>query len=144
MRIINRFTNETIREVETDTLRGANLRGADLRGADLCGADLYGANLRGANLCGADLRDADLRDANLCGADLYGAKNILSIGPIGSRGDYLFVSKKKNELFVKTGCFYDTLEAFESAVSEKEDGDVFKTEYEQIILFIKVVCKRWE
>jgi hypothetical protein len=74
--ILNRWTNETIREVET--LCGADLRGADLRGANLCGADLYdadlrGADLRGADLYDADLRGADLRDADLRGADLYGA-----------------------------------------------------------------------
>ena len=52
--IKNRFTDETIREIDGD-LRGANLRGANLSDADLRGADLYSANLSDANLRGADL-----------------------------------------------------------------------------------------
>ena len=82
-RIINRFNNLVIFEmeaeyfkgvVETAIKKGANLRGANLRGADLRGADLRGADLRGANLGDANLRDANLRDA-----DLGDAKNLIKI-----------------------------------------------------------------
>ena len=68
MIIKNRFTDETIIEIET--LTGANLSGADLSGADLSGADLSGANLSGANLSGADLTGANLTGANLSMTDL--------------------------------------------------------------------------
>ena len=81
MKILNKYTEGTILEIDGDdlyeaNLRGANLygaylRGADLRGANLYGANLYGADLRGANLCGANLYGANLRGADLCGADLY-------------------------------------------------------------------------
>jgi hypothetical protein len=64
--IRNRWTNETIQEVE-------NLRNADLSGADLSGAVLSGADLRGAVLSGADLRDAVLSYADLSGANLRDA-----------------------------------------------------------------------
>ena len=86
MKILNRFTEELIREIKTlsgadlheadlsgANLHRANLRGADLRGADLHGADLHGANLSRADLHGANLSGADLRGANLHGADLRGA-----------------------------------------------------------------------
>ena len=51
MIIKNRFTDETIIEIET--LSGANLSGANLSGADLSGTDLSGANLSGTDLSGA-------------------------------------------------------------------------------------------
>ena len=40
MKIVNRFTNALILEI--DSLLGADLNGANLIGADLIGADLYG------------------------------------------------------------------------------------------------------
>jgi hypothetical protein len=110
-------------------LRGANLRNADLRdadlyGADLRGTDLYGANLYGANLRNADLRDADLYGANLydanlrvadlCGADLYGAKNILAVGPIGSRLDITYAVKHRDRIMIKCGCFWGDLEQWQA------------------------------
>ena len=110
-------------------LRGANLRNADLRdadlyGADLRGADLYGANLYGANLRNADLRDADLyganlydanlRGADLCGADLCGAKNILAVGPIGSRLDITYAVKHRDRIMIKCGCFWGDLEQWQA------------------------------
>jgi hypothetical protein len=78
IQIKNRFTGEVLKEVNSNTLRGAdlrwtNLREADLRGADLREADLRGADLREAYLRGADLREADLRGADLREADLRGA-----------------------------------------------------------------------
>ena len=73
MQIRHKNTGAVIREVEGDTLRGADLREADLSGADLSWADLRGANLSWADLSGADLRGANLRGADLRGADLRGA-----------------------------------------------------------------------
>jgi len=82
MKIVNRFTNETIYECECGTLKecllnalesGANLSEANLSGANLSGAYLYEANLSEANLSGANLSGAYLSEANLSGAYLYGA-----------------------------------------------------------------------
>ena len=100
-------------------LRDANLCGAILRGANLRGANLCDANLCGANLCGANLRDANLRDANLCGANLRGAnlcgaKNILAVGPIGSRLDITYAVKYRDRIMIKCGCFWGDLEQWQA------------------------------
>ena len=105
-------------------LRGANLRGANLCNANLCGAILRGANLCdanlcGANLCGANLRGANLCDANLCGANLRGAnlcgaKNILAVGPIGSRLDITYAVKYRDRIMIKCGCFWGDLEQWQA------------------------------
>ena len=95
-------------------LYGANLRNADLRDADLYGANLYDANLRVADLCGADLYDANLRVADLCGADLCGAKNILAVGPIGSRLDITYAVKHRDRIMIKCGCFWGDLEQWQA------------------------------
>jgi len=73
MRIILNKKGELLKEVDAETLRGADLRGADLRCADLRGADLRCADLRYADLRYANLSYADLRYANLSYADLRGA-----------------------------------------------------------------------
>jgi hypothetical protein len=93
-------------------LSGANLYSADLRGANLRGANLSGANLRGANLYSANLYSANLYSANLYSANLRGAKygentllKFLSVGPIGSRKDYLQIFITDGPTVCCTGCF---------------------------------------
>ena len=119
-------------------LSGADLADANLSGAYLSGAYLYGANLSRANLYGANLSGADLADANLSGAYLSGAylsganlsgadgkkltlvgdRPFFSIGPIGSRNAALMAFLTDAGVYVRAGCFFDTLEAFEAAVAK--------------------------
>ena len=138
-------------------LCGANLDGADLYGADLCGANLDGADLYGANLCGADLRGAYVRGAYLRGADLRGAKlkygdidlvlvgerPILQLGPMGSRSDYLLAFITDGGVYVRAGCFWDTLEHFAAAVKEQHGTNVHAVEYKAAISLIKTHAKLW-
>lgn len=72
-------------------------------------ADLYGANLRNADLCNANLCGADL-----CGANLYGAKNILAVGPIGSRLDITYAVKHRDRIMIECGCFWGDLEQWQA------------------------------
>ena len=95
-------------------LRNADLRDADLRNADLRGANLRNADLRDADLYGANLYDADLRNADLCNADLCGAKNILAVGPIGSRLDITYAVKHRDRIMIKCGCFWGDLEQWQA------------------------------
>ena len=72
IQIKHRNTGEVLKEINADTLSGADLRWADLSWANLSRADLTGADLSRADLSGADLRRATLREASLRGADLRG------------------------------------------------------------------------
>ena len=125
------------KEGRSADLRGANLYGANLRGADLYRADLRGANLRGAELRGADLRGANLRGANLRGADLGGAQ-VLQIGPLGSRRDYLVAKLfEEGDTEIMAGCFIGTLGDFKKAVMRThESGSKYREEYLSAIAFI--------
>ena len=135
--IKSRYDDRVLYELECDSIKecvvsavksGANLYGADLGGADLGGANLRGANLRGANLGGANLGGAYLGGADLGGAYLGGAylgekfgrlldKGYFSAGPLGSREDYLQAFHTEKGIFIKAGCFFDSLEAFRAAVT---------------------------
>lgn len=110
-------------------LSKVNLSEADLSEANLSEADLYEANLRGANLIrtnlskvnlyeadlrGADLRGADLSEADLRGADLIRAKNIVTFGPIGSRGDFTYAVRHTDRIMVKCGCFWGEFEHWQA------------------------------
>ena len=111
---------------------------ADLSYVDLASVDLTNVNLKDANLKGADLTDAklryvDLTDAILIGAkltncDLYKTKlfytkidNMISIGNLGNNNRTVYYFYKENRIIC--GCFDDTLEKFEEAVSKKYDKD---------------------
>jgi len=94
---------------------------------DLRYTDLRDANLSGANLWSADLLGADLRDA----------KGIISISPIGSRGDILIGVKHEASIMIKTGCFWGTIEEFETAVKENHAGTKFERDYLLAVALIK-------
>ena len=125
---------------ERANLSGADLSGAHLSGADLSGADLSGAHLSGAHLTGADLSGADLRGANLSRANLRGAKDILSIGPGGSRSGMLHAVRHKDCVMIYTGCFGNSLEVFAVAV-EKTHGDNEHGRYYRAVI---EMIKTWE
>jgi len=122
-------------------LSGADLSGADLYGANLSGANLSGANLSGANLSGADLSGANLSGANLSRANLYGAKgikDILQIGPIGSRKSYLMAIKNdKDEVEICAGCWSGSIEDFKAKVKEVHGDNQFGKDYELAIKLIE-------
>ena len=138
-------------------LGGANLYGADLHGAYLDGADLGGANLDGAYLHGAYLHGAYLHGAYLDGAYLHGAyldgadlggagkligdRPILQIGPIGSRSDYLTAYITDNGLFLKTGCFFGTIENFKSAIKNTHGDNTHAEEYTAALTLIETHAK---
>ena len=128
-------------------LRSADLYGADLRSAELYGANLSGANLRSANLYGAGLSGANLSGANLSGANLYGAEygdnetlvKYLSIGPIGSRNDYLQVFVTDKQKIIKTGCFSGSVEEFRQAVNKRHDNNDHSRHYMLAINLIEEI-----
>ena len=134
-------------------LAGANLAGANLAGAYLIGANLAGAYLIGADLIGADLTHADLTHADLTRADLTGAiikgnkliseRPMLHIGGIGSRNSYLVAFITDNGVFVKTGCFFGTLDEFAAAVSKEHGDNSHGKEYAAAIQMIKTHEELW-
>ena len=114
------------------------LRGANLYGANLCGADLGGADLRGADLGGANLRGA-----NLGGKKLAGARPFLSIGPIGSRSDYLQAFITDKGVMIRAGCFFDTRDQFEEAIAVTHGMNEHGTEYLAALALIDAHAELW-
>ena len=105
--IKSRFSGAVLFSLETDSLK-------------LC---VEAAVKSRANLYGANLYSADLSRANLYGADgkkltLVGYRPYFAIGPIGSRNDLLQAFLTDAGVYVKAGCFFDTLDAFEAAVAK--------------------------
>jgi hypothetical protein len=139
-------------------LAGAYLAGADLADTNLAGANLAGANIARANLAGANLTDADLAGANLAGADLAGAnltrangqkhtlignRPVLVIGPLGSRCAYLTTFMTDAGVYVRAGCFWNTLDAFKAAVAETHGDNNHGREYRAAIALIEAHAELW-
>jgi hypothetical protein len=124
-------------------MRGAYMQGADMRGAYMQGAYMQGAYMRGAYMQGAYMQGADMRGAYMRGAkikdglELVANSPMLQCGPAGSRQDYLIIFNTKVGLYVKAGCFLDTLTKFVSAVREKHKGTVYEKEYLNIVKMAK-------
>jgi hypothetical protein len=149
-------------------LRGASLQGTDLCSADLCGATLYGANLYGANLYGANLYGAnlsgailrganlsstnlsstnlsgtDLRDAELGCRKLIGKCPVLSIGPIGSRGDYIQAWITNAGVMIQAEDFFDTRDNFEGVLNTKHRDNDYIQEYRAALILIDKHTELW-
>ena len=143
-----RYTSNCSKYLDGADLSSANLSGADLSGAYLSSANLRGAYLSGANLRGANLYGANLDGANLDGADgknlsLVGSRPVFVLGPIGSRCDYLTAYLTDAGVYVRAGCFFDTIEAFHAAVvSEHKDNDHGR-EYTAAIAMIEAHASIW-
>ena len=134
-------------------LAGANLAGVDLTGANLTGAYLAGVDLAGAYLTGADLARANLADAKLADAKLrakdgrdlvlVGARPCLQVGPIGSRRDNMVAFITDAGVYVRAGCFWDTLDAFRRAVAETHGGGLHAREYHSAIALVETHAELW-
>ena len=130
-------------------LREADLRGADLYGADLGEADLYGADLREANLRGANLREADLYGADLREANLgergklIGKRPFFTIGPIGSRADYVQAWITDKGLMIRVGCFFGNREEFVAKLAKTHGDSLHGQEYQAALVLIDKHVELW-
>ena len=111
--------------------------------ADLRGADLRGADLRGADLSGADLRGADLRGAYLHDKKLIGKRPFITIGPIGSRSDYMQAWITDGGVMIRAGCFFDTRDQFELALDAKHGDKEHGQEYRAALVLIDKHAELW-
>ena len=120
----------------------ANLRYADLRGADLRDANLRYADLRGANLRYADLRRANLWDADLRGANdekltLTSNRPFVQYGPVGSDNDIVYAWGTDRGIYIRRGCFWNTLDKFKAAVESKHGSSNHGNEYRAFIALVE-------
>ena len=102
---------------------------ADLRSADLSRADLNGADLRGAGLNGADLHE------NWKAVETY--RDLLWLGPQGSRNDFLFVNLREGRLIA--GCFEGTYADFEAKSRETHGATVYGREYAATVNYLRAL-----
>ena len=150
--ITSRWSGSVLFEIETDSLRlcleaavkaGADLARTNLVGANLVGANLAGANLMDANLVGADLARADLVRAYGRKLTLIGKQPALVIGPLGSRCAYLTAFLTDAGVYIRTGCFWDTLDAFRAAVESTHGTNEHGREYRAAIALIETHAELW-
>ena len=136
--IKHRYTDAVLFEGEAgmttrQMLEKATVSKANLYGADLGSADLGSANLRGANLYGA----------NLGGKKLIGDRPFLTVGPIGSRSDYLQAFITDAGLMIRAGCFFNTRAQFEIALDAEHGDNEHGQEYRAALVLIDAHAKLW-
>lgn len=137
------YANLRYANLRSADLRSANLSYANLRYADLSYADLRSADFRSANLSYANLRYTDLRFANLRGKKLVGDRPFFSIGPIGSRNDYMQAWITDSGLMIQAGCFYGTKAEFESKLANEHGNNVHGDEYRSALVLIGKHTELW-
>jgi hypothetical protein len=150
--IKSHWSGAVLFSAETDSLKlavelavksRANLAGAYLARANLAGADLAGAYLAGAYIAGANLTGAYLAGANGQKHTLIGNRPVLVIGPLGSRCAYLTKFMTDAGVYVRAGCFWNTLDAFKAAVAETHGDNNHGREYRAAIALIEAHAELW-
>ena len=130
--IKNRWDGKVLFSAGGETLRDV-VQQAVMRGANLGGANLGGAYLGGANLDGADGKNLTL----------VGSRPVFVLGPIGSRCDYLTAYLTDAGVYVRAGCFFDTLDAFRAAVVAEHADNNHGREYMAAIAMIEARAGIW-
>jgi hypothetical protein len=91
-----------------------------------------------ANLSGANLSGANLSEANLSGANLSEAVGVKLVGPLGSRGDFLYGVDHGDHIMYKAGCQWCNEADLLALVAEKHGDSKHGRDYRAAIEFIKV------
>jgi len=115
-KIKHRFSGSVLFSLETESLKLC------VEAAVKDGANLYGADLRGAG-------------------KLIGDRPIIQISPIGSRSDYLTAYITDNGIFLKTGCFFGTIENFKTALQNTHGNNTHAEEYTAALTLIETHVK---
>ena len=117
----------------------ANLEQADLRGINLDGVDFEGANLFGANLAWTNLHNINLCSARLWGVNVFGATGILSIGPIDSHKDNLYVVQHAVTRMYKTAYFWGDEATFLADFIEKHSNKIIALAYRAAVEMARIL-----
>jgi len=112
---------------------GVAVKFAYKAGANLSDADLSDADLRGANLKGAKLRDADGEKIKT-----IGPRPLIQYGPIGSEQRTVLAWGTDHGVYVKAGCFWNTLDKFKAAVEETHGTNEHGQEYRAFIGLVEI------
>lgn len=145
-----KYLDLTDRNIVSCNLSKKNLRLARFFGTHASYADFSGSDLSDASFASAILRDTDLSETNITGtyfgyadlqhtrftdawfftdkqqtekATLIGDRPILLISPIGSRSDCLQIFTTDRGIYLKTGCFFGTIDDFREQLN-KRHGDI--------------------
>ena len=130
-------------------LKGASLKGASLFRTDMTYADLRGANLQKAHLVQTSLYNAEFYGTtlrtHLIGVGLTEAKDILAIGPIGSRGDTTYAVNHPGAIMIQCGCFWGPLEEWEAKCRSvhRDPAHLHGAVYEAAANFIRAYSLYW-
>ena len=119
-----------------DALLAALKNDADLRGAYLGGANLGGAYLRGANLRGAYLR----KEIKIKAIQ----RPFFQVGPIGQDDRILMAFSTEKGIYLKTGCFFGTVDEFLKNLQEKHGNNDHAHEYKSALVLIAKHFEIWD
>ena len=134
------FTAELSAEYESQSHSvqiGAAVKLAYKADANLRYADLRGANLRYADLRRANLWDADLRGANDEKLTLTSNRPFVQYGPVGSDNDIVYAWGTDRGIYIRRGCFWNTLDKFKAAVESKHGSSNHGNEYRAFIALVE-------
>ena len=74
---------------------------------------------------------------------LVGYRPFFSIGPIGSRRDYMQAWITDSGLMIQAGCFYGTKAEFESKLTDEHGDNIHGDEYRSALVLIGKHTELW-
>jgi hypothetical protein len=113
--------------------------GAAVKIAIKARANLFGANLFRANLFGANLSRADGQKLTV-----VGNRPTFWLGPIGRDQRTITAWRTDAGVYVRAGCFWDTLDKFKAAIAETHGDNEHGREYSAAVVMIEAHFEVWE
>ena len=71
-------------------------------------------------------------------ANIENTTDVLVIGPIGSRNKYTTFMKQQDNIYVRCGCFFDTIDNFAKEVTRRHETNNHAINYMSAIDFVKI------
>ena len=127
---------------------GGNIHGGDIYGGVIFGGDIhggviYGGNIHGGDICGGNIHGGDICGGNIHGGTIHGgviqdARDVLTVGPIGSQDQYLTLVRSDTGHHVSIGCWWEPAATIDDIAAE------FADEYAELMPMLRRRIAEWD
>ena len=132
------------------TIRGGNIRGGVIRGGDIYGGYVHGGVIHGGliyggYIYGGVIYGGDIRDGDIHGGVIRDARDVLTVGPIGSENRILTLTRSETGHHVSIGCWWEPAATIDDIAAEvQERAPEFAAEYDELMPMLRRRVDEWD
>ena len=114
---------------------GGDIHGGVIKGGFILGGTIYGGIIYGGTIYGGTIRGGVIRDA----------RDVLTVGPIGSEDQYLTLVRSDTGHHVSIGCWWERDATIDDIAAEvQERAPEFAAEYAELMPMLRRRVAEWD